>query len=516
MLTLMEVLNSSFRSLPTCNPVWSPKTLREELLQYFQSEAKMQNDPTFPLNYVSCEALSKAQGQSVAKDVEDFCQQSNGLATSQQWLFNLPNGERDRCTFHPQKPSPGLPVPNIGNTYLRQMQQSKYDNAPADKERGNSQTLNNFHDLSDVFRPQSEINNPCFHPYYEDHCIQSSTKPINNYQYLPQDINQLVSSFQSFMAGEHDSLCRGDFPNMQRQTVDMHHEDSVVEQWKITSPEMSTQGTPAVQTQKQRVGEFGTVPMQRHGGVRNQTFKCDASQDLLHFSPQNTECSQQPKPFSGSFNLSNQHQNKLTMHRETTSFPINMSMNQYPKHHIQQRQIQSKMKPQMFKEKKKTHMSGFLGEGFSTRSLSNSNSVGDNKQAHSHYPYFDHLQAQRFDRESSMVMPAMCPVNDPRRHSSVPINSFNFSSSSTLPYRGGAPGMDMGDMMSASESAAFNSCVSDMMTQRGENTYHGMAPAMGTSMAMNQGGSVIHLNFYLDECYEQCRCLERERKRVCH
>uniref|UniRef100_A0A8C9YDJ5 Uncharacterized protein n=2 Tax=Sander lucioperca TaxID=283035 RepID=A0A8C9YDJ5_SANLU len=52
------------------------------------------------------------------------------------------------------------------------------------------------------------------------------------------------------------------------------------------------------------------------------------------------------------------------------------------------------------------------------------------------------------------------------------------------------------------------------MTCRGESTYHGMASAMTTSMVMNQGGPVIQLYFYLDECYEQWRCLERERKRA--
>ncbi|XP_076607598.1 uncharacterized protein moto [Chaetodon auriga] len=510
-------------SLPTCNPIWSPKTLREELLQYFQSEVKTQNNPTFPLNYASCEALSKAQGQSVDKDVQDFCQQSNGLATSQQWLFNLPNADRDSSTLRPQKPPPGLAMPNMENTCLSQMQQSKYDNAEAERERRNSQTLNKFSDLSDVFRPQSEINNPCFHPYYEDQCFQSCTKPISNDQHLPQDINQLVNSFQSFMAGEHDSLCCGDFPDMHRQTVGMQHEDSMVEQWKITSPEMSTQGTPAVQTQKQGVGEFGRVQMQRNGGLRNQTFKYDAFQDLHDFSPHNTERSQQPNPFSGSFNLSNQYQNKMTMHRGATSFPINMNMNQYSKHHIQQRQIQSRMKPQMLKEKKRTHMAGCLGEGFSTRSQSNANMrAGDRRPAHSHYPYFFRLQSQRFDGESSMAsagntqqfMPLVYPVNDPRGHSSVPINSSNFTSRSTLPYGSSAPVMDMGDMMSASESAAFNSYVSDMMTCRGENTYHGTASAMAASMEMNQGGPVIHLYFYLDECYEQFRCLERERKKT--
>ncbi|XP_067472547.1 meiosis-specific coiled-coil domain-containing protein MEIOC [Thunnus thynnus] len=504
---------------PTCNPVWSPKTLREELLQYFQSEAKTQHSSNFLPNFVSREAFSKAHGQSVDKDVEEFCQQSNGLTTNQQWLFNLPNGDKDSFVVHPQKLPPGLQIPNMGNTYQSQIQQSKYDNMSADTDRGNSQPVNNFPDFSNVFRPQSEMNSPCFDLYYEDHYNQSSAKPISNEQHAPQDINQLVSSFQSFMAGEHDSLCR-DFPETHRQTVGMYHDDSMVEQRKITGTAMSTQSTPAMQTHKQLVGEFGIVQRERNGEVRKQTSRRDGFQDLPGFSPQNTEFFQQPKPLSASLNLPNQYQNKMTLHRENTSLPINVSMNQYLNHHIQQGQIQNKIKPQMQKEKKRMHMSGFVGESFSTRPLTNTYMrEGDKKQALSQNPYVDLLgsmQFQRFDgenRNTQQFMPLMYPVNDPRRYSRLPMNSSSFSSRSTLPYASGLPGPDLGDM-SANESAAFNSYLNDTMTRRGESTYHGMATAMTSSVMMNQGGPVIQLYFYLDECYDQWRSLEKERKRT--
>nr|XP_046272184.1 meiosis-specific coiled-coil domain-containing protein MEIOC [Scatophagus argus]XP_046272186.1 meiosis-specific coiled-coil domain-containing protein MEIOC [Scatophagus argus] len=485
-------------SLPTCNPVWSPKTLREELLQYFKSEAKTQHNPSFPLNYVSYESLSRGQEQSVDKDVKDFYQHSNGLAASQQWYYNLPNGERESCTVRPQKLPPGLPVPNMANTYMSQMQQSKYDSTSADKNRGNSQSLNNIPDLNDVFRPQSEMNGPSFHLYYEDQYIQGSTKPISNEQYVPQDVNQLVSSFQSLMAGEHDSLYHGDFPNMHRQTESMHHEDNMDEEWKIISPAVSAQSTPAVQTPKQLMGEFGTVPIERNGLGRN-------FQDLPALSSQCTEYVQQPKPFSGSF--------KLTMHRENTVVP---SMNQYSKYYIQQSQMQSKIKQQVQKEKTGVHMSGYLGECFPSRPLTNCNMRGgDKKQALSqNLDHLGNMQPQRFDGENSLVstgntqqlMPLMYPVNDHRRHSSMPRPA--------LPYRSCVPGMDMGDMMSASESAAFNSFGSGMMTHRGESTYHGIASAMTTSLVMHEGGPMIQLYFYLNECFEQWRFLEKERKRT--
>lgn len=443
----------------------------------------------------------------MVRDVEEFCQHSNGLAANQQWLFNLPNGDRDSYTLQPQKLPPGLSVPHMGNTYLSQTHQTKYDNMSAD--RGNTQHMNDFFDLSEVFRPQSEMNSS-FDPYYEDRYTQSSTMPNSTEQYVPKAINQLVSSFQSFMAGERDNFCHEDFTNGHKQMLGIHNEDS-------TSPPMSTQSTPAVQTPKQLVGEFGIVQTERNGGLRKQAF-----QDLPGFSPQNTEYFQQPKLYSGSLNHPNQYQNNITMHRENT--PMNIS--QYSKHHIQQGQIQSKIKSQLRKDKTVMHMPVFLGDGLMARPLTNNYTrEGEKKQALTQNPYFDlqgSMQSQKLDRgkhivsvgNSQQFMPFMCTGNDPSRPSSNPINS-NFSSRGTLPYGSGVPGMDVVDMVSANDSTVFNSYVGDMMTHRGDTTYQGMASAVTIPMVMNQGGPVIQLYFFLDECYEQWRCLEKERKRVC-
>ncbi|XP_008294309.1 uncharacterized protein LOC103367902 [Stegastes partitus] len=489
------------------NPIWSPKTLTEELLQYFQSDASTQHNPSFPPNQLSHETFGKTQQLSVNQDVKELSQQSSGFANNQTWLFNLPNGD-SYCRPAQKLPSVA-PMPNAGSTYPSQTQPVSMS---AYNDRGIGQPMNNFLNLSDIFRPQSATSSSCFDPFHEDNLIQNSVKSIYSEQYVPEDINQLVSSFQSVMA---DSVYHGDFPNTHKLALGMHHEDSMAEEWEITSPAMSTQSTPAMQIPKQLVGEFGTRQRERTEGVRKQTFKCDAFQDRCDFTPQNTECFQQSKPFSAPLNIPNQYQNKMTVHREN----INVSMNQYSNHHIQLSQIQNKIKPQIQKEKKRMHMSGVLGEDFSRRPQTNAHMREGDKQHLSQSPHFDFQSSQQ--SQSSIfsggnvqqVMPFMYPGNDLRRQPSMSINS-NFSSRSTLPYGSGVPGANVGDMISANDSQAFNSYVGDIRTHRAESTCHVPASAMTTSVLMNQGGPVIQPCFYLCECYEQWRFLEKERKKI--
>lgn len=475
--------------------------MREGLLQYFQSEAKVQQNHTSSPNYVSRDAFSKVHGQAPDRGIEEIYQHSNGLTTNEQSLFNLPNGNGDSCTFHPHKLPPGLPVPNVGNTYLLQMQQNKYEMS-ADKDRS-SQPMINFPDLSDTFRPQREMKTPFFGLFSEDLYTQSSTRFSTNEQHVPQDINQLVNRLQSFMNGERDSFCPGDFPTMHKQTLGTQQEDSVAEQWKFTSPPLSAQST--IQTPKQTIGEFGIVQMERNGGVRKPTFNYNAFQDLPGCSPQNIENIHQPQPFSASLNQPNQYHNKMAAHT---------GLNQYSKHHFQQSQIQKQNNPHL----KKDNTAAFLGDGVSARpKINNHVREGDKKRVLSHNPYLDFQGSmQRYDGENSIFcagntqqfMPLMYPTNDQRRNSGIPVGSIRALSNGSR-----VAGLDARDA-AANESAAFNCYVSDLMTHRGESAHHGMAPAASTPAVVTQRAPVVQLYFYLDECYEQWKSLEKERKRV--
>ncbi|XP_041823049.1 uncharacterized protein moto [Melanotaenia boesemani] len=486
-------------SLPTDNPIWSPKILREELLQYFHSEAKMLHNSSFPSNDLFHEIFSKAQEQSVDKEVDELNQQSSGLATK-RWPFSYPNG--DSHSFRSHKLPPGLPVPNTVKTDSCQIQQSRNVTMPAYNDKGTDQPMNNFLGLGDIFRPQNEINGSCLDAFYDNGNTQSGAHPICNEQYVPEYMNQLVNSFQSFMANEHD--------NPYKHTVGMRKEDVMAEQWKTSSNAMSSQSTPTMQIPKQLFGDFKAG---QKGRMKKQTFNLDALQD-----PHHTEYLQQTKPFSAPLNLPNQYQNKMMMNRENMS----VSMNQYSKHHMQQEQLQRKIKPHMQKEKKVMHMSGIFGERFPRMQQTKTCMTDRDRHPFSQTPYMSfqgRAQSQRFDGERNMVTVGnrqlltsfMYPVNDLQRHSNFPINS-TFGSRSSLSCGNGVA--DMGGVVSAHEAAALNSYSRDMWTQRRESTFPGMVSAVPPSLMMSQGTPVIQLPLYLDECYEQWKCLEKERKRT--
>lgn len=503
-------LNFSFTSLPTSKRIWSPKTLREG--QYFNTQAKVLHTSIIPSNPLSLETLSKTQQESVARVVDALNQGSAGHATHQQWLTNLRNG--DNYSFHPQKLPPGLPIPNAGNTDPSQMQQSKHASMSVHNDRGNNQPMNNYPVLNDIFKSQNKSNHYGFDAFYEDQYIQNSVNLIPSEEHVQEDINQLVSSFESFVGCDDDRAVHGEFPDIYKSTVGMHKEDGLADQYKITAPAMSM-SIPVMQIPKHLLADIEAVQGERTG-LRKQTFKHDAFQDLSDFSFHHTEYFHPTKEFSTPLKNPSQHPSKVTMNREN----VNIRQNQQLRHHIQQSQAQKNIKPQMQKDL----LSGFIESGFSRKQQPSTHMTARDKQPLSQIPHLDFwgtMQAERLDGQKGMLSPGnmqqfsslMYHINNQRRNSSMYMDA-NVSSRSKLTHGNDFPEMYMGDM-SVNEAAALSYYVNDRTPHSGENAFHGTSSAVASSPMMNEGRPTMQLYCNLDECYKQWRCLENERKKVC-
>lgn len=491
-----------FRALPSSNSIWAPRSVSDELQQGFQSPSKTQRITAFHPN-----CASSVTSNAANKDDKDVFQQTKQPVMRQQWIFNIPQADKDYLTYHPTKLPPGLPVPNTDGAYQSQMEKERHDSTTVNEKRGNKNYLDSFLDLSNAFNSQSEASTPYLHSHSEDN-IYNSVKPNSKEQYDSTDPSQLVTGFQSFMASEHDVSFHGNFADGYRETQSRHDEDRMGEHWKFNSPSMPARITPAEQTTKERVG----VQMGRNGVMRNEIVDREGIQNLHGFSTHNTEPFQQPKMFSGSVSLANHYQTKMTMQKRNNLLPFHLKNNQCLN---QQEHIQSKIKSQMQKEKKRT--SGMHGENLYSSHLSNCSTKGQEKNQQK-LDHFEIMQSQRFGGENgrgsakSGHQSVSCAylVNDPKRHWSM---NSNLHSRSPLSYGNPDPSVSVGSMMPADEFTAIKAVVNNLVTQRGDPTYHGLNSAMTSVMV--EDVPVVQLYLYLDECCDQLRCLEKERKKVC-
>ncbi|XP_021480537.2 meiosis-specific coiled-coil domain-containing protein MEIOC isoform X1 [Oncorhynchus mykiss] len=190
-------------------------------------------------------------------------------------------------------------------------------------------------------------------------------------------------------------------------------------------------------------------------------------------------------------------------------------------------------------DKSRMHMAGLVADGCSptqcldgkTRPQTSTHMTGDvdKKQGLLQNPYLDLLGSmygsQRFGGGNGTVNagknPAFLPcmyqaMNDPRQNSChMSLNSASFNSRSSFPYGGSIPPMDLCDLLPDGEFAAFNPYLNDMMGSSGENPYPGMMGGLRSPRIMrNRGGPMSQLHFHLEECYEQWRVLEKERKKT--
>lgn len=469
--------NSSFRYPLTRSSIWSP--LGEEKLQNFQPDAKRQQNPTFLPSQAPC----LAQGQAIGKNVNIFYQHYSDTITRQLQSFNAYNA-------HTPHPPPNLPLPNKGSAYLPQSQWNKYNSTSALDSVGSIQNLNKLPAISEVFFPQNEMTGPSFGPH-DDQQIQISADPLCYEPYSPQAVNQIVNSFQSLMTADHEHLLQGDTPVLTGEKVGLYQEE------KMNYRTMSTHAPP---TSKEMVGDYGKIHMEKNRAVRSKLPKCTSSRSA---SLPHTQTFQQAQFYSGSSSLHNRQQ-KIPLATKSTVLPVNVRANHHYRQHAQQGQ--SRNKPQLVKEKRRTHMSGSQGEGYSARSASNFHTRGGESKR---YPPPNSPQPQTCAGDNVRVKglstqqlgPAVFHANNPAGHSAM--NFSNFISTSKT------PGLETSNTMAANEFAGSGELWSDTVTHQGVADLNGEASAA----AMNEA-PMKQLHLYLEECHSQWKLLEMETEMV--
>lgn len=429
----------------------------------------------------------------MGKNVNNFYQHYSDTSTRQLQPFNVYNA-------HTPHPPPNLPLPNKGSGYLPQAQWNKYNSPSALDSAGNIQHLNKLPVISEVFLPQSEMTAPSFGPHYDDQHIQNSAEPPRYEAYSPQAINQIVNSFQSLMTADHEHLLQGDNPVQTGEKGGLYQEE------KMNRPTMSTHGPPTTHISKEMVGDYGKIHMEKNRAARSKIPKCTSSSSA---SLPHTQNFQQTQFYSGSGSLQNRQQ-KIPLATKSTVLPVNVRANHHYRQHPQQGQ--SRNKPQPAKEKRRTHMSGSQGDGYSTRSASNFHMRGGESKR---YPPPNSLHPQTYAGDHGRVKglstqqlgPPVFHANDPAGHSAV--NFSNFISRSKTPLGGSFTGLEASNTMAANEVAGLGSVLSDTVTHPRDANLNGGA----STTAMNEA-PVKQIHLYLEECHSQWKLLEMETEMV--
>ncbi|XP_061701604.1 uncharacterized protein moto isoform X2 [Syngnathoides biaculeatus] len=441
------------RKPPIVNSPWSSKTLREDFLQYSQS------DDTLP-NCVPGESFIQSELESVNEK-----KQFTGISANPSWhIGGVLNGDRDPFDSRDKKLPPGLPIPKVPNHVPPQAPRRKYD-LSADWHSADR----DFPQLSGIFQLQNKTSGPPFDIYGS----WMSENPIdNNEQGMPEHMNQLVSGLQCLMSDKFDQGYYGCLPNMEAKTE--YPEDSILERWKFPSQAMPM---------------FCEKPQEREfrGPNVKPAFNQNDFQEMLGPENESAPYFQQTKPGSAISSLPNRYQKCINKKR-------------YSNLGVKQRQ--SKMKPQ--KEKQKEMISVCVQERPKTTAC----------VSETHWrPQVDHLDGmQRFYEEN--IMGNMQPFSprldsNPRSFAQLPSRSQK----DVTPDGSGSADMIPAAAVAGNGATALYH-LKGSEAHRGGATSKDKESALAASLETNPGKLMFQFYLYLDECSEQLSHLERERKQI--
>lgn len=415
----------------------------------------------------------------MGKNENNFYQHCIDTSTRQLQPFNAHKAQSSH-------PPPNLPLPNKGSGYLPQAQRNTYNSTSAGEYTGSIQHLNKIPLMSEVFLLQSEMTGALPRPHYDGQHIQNNAEPMR-YEYPPQCINQIVNSFQSLMTADHGHLLPGDIPLLSGEKVGVHQEE------KINRQTTSTHTPSTTHISKEMVGDYGKIHMEKNRVVRSKMSKCNSGSSANLSNPQNF---QQTHYYSGS--LQNRQQ-KIPLATKCAVLPANVKGNHHYRSHPQQGQ--SRNKPHPAKEKRRTYVSGFHGEGYSTRSASNFHQKAAESKR---FPPPNSLPTQTYGADNSRGKSLQ--LGPPAGRSGMNFSSFT-SRPKTL-HTGSFTGLE-NCKPTDNEVADLGPVLIDTVNNQAAANLNTAASAT----VMNEA-PMRQLELYLEECHNQWKLLEMETEMV--
>ncbi|XP_048848049.1 meiosis-specific coiled-coil domain-containing protein MEIOC isoform X2 [Brienomyrus brachyistius] len=536
--------------------VWSLNPGKEDIQQYFQSESDIQAVPsnlqTYPGPLIRQRQLQNTDFQQEAELHQGFID----LDISDQMLLCPSSSDTDTCSLQVQD----VQTMSSGNCLLSKTTPGKCDfNGAVHDEKLHSITpfLNHTIRASPSGCLVNKMNDHCL-SFFSDYSNQNQLKPNGNKQVMMQeeednehfenhgsDQHTLFSRMQSLESQtgqfKKEALAGFEVPRPSDHAIKMPTPPSTY--WPKDFSEISQQQT-FLQLKSSSADLNPLAPFQSKHSIENtNNFSPNLNQYVHNRLSQYQNQAKKPNnpgvpEYSKrlSFPISDFVPQNL---QRKTSFPQDYSLgdSQNPYNRAGQNQVMLNLEelqkagefdqdlddsvlagriikkvhsPQKTKENMKPQNSNhgervkkqellqnayldFLGnERGLRRSIGRNANIGEKTQPASSFPYM-HIVG---DRQNSWP---------------VQWNTGSFSPNSTFLHRNSSVlPMDLCNLLPDNE---LNACLRDMMST--ENPLSAAASVMGfPSLTKNRCGPTSQLHLYLEECYEQWRTLEKERRKI--
>lgn len=542
---------------------WSPKSQKENSLQYLNSELKVQSSSGMQHNPEPGIKLHTRPMERDSNQSADMFPHFSGFeAADPSWLFSPCNGESksESCTpafLNLPRPPPGLDISHAMRAHFSKSKPVKSEHSNFCSNSG--EISEGLETLNDQCCLPNKTNDSYFSSY-QDFSGLSGPKVEKNRPLSMQDVSKLAMNFEAFLMGEQEG---------------MYNRESVQSSYMKVQDENTT--------------ELKDLPFQRmpafEGHLASLKREVTREQRCTDFGQESAGYFEPPKPFSPSFNFST-HQSKESNQREArnlqtgihqyhcyTKPPPKTGVNTDPQGTakfmsqsvaelvpiLSQQQMQRTV-PRILTDFGQSDgrmgcvgmglenlgkiggtvdrgefdlqskvgrlhtqsATGFIADaqpslrfGVKPQSPAGFPKEADKKKGLLHNPYqilgntyAGQARHNGAKHAPSQMFPCLYQTGVVGQN---PCHMF--PSRSPLTYGGAVPVVDLSELQSDAEFAALNPYLQEM---RGLNLPKGDGPFPGliSNQSNSHYGPLSQLHYYLEKCCEWWRVLEKERKKV--
>ncbi|XP_055049972.2 meiosis-specific coiled-coil domain-containing protein MEIOC isoform X2 [Misgurnus anguillicaudatus] len=541
--------------------VWSPKLMREDSLQYFNNEVQMPPSTGFPSNQICAKPVTSVCPQVAGRESHQWAepQNINGFHSSVPPFHFSCNGEAVTY-FSPPQNLPFPPGLNPASALRSYMGKPEY--ITPEKDEGYCSSTNC---LSDYI---SRANNSVFSPSHDFSAV-GMDKLRKAESFSMQDVNKLA-----ILLTEQDGNCRESYQN--NFLVRRNCEEIMAEQKSHPYKKMSELITQ-MPNFKREMTHSNVNQVEADAGAKNKFLQSYFSpNEFLGFGQQppnlfsptfvqpNKEAGQMGSSAAQSVNqfrqtLSNHYKSQGSNNIESPKLLSGVA----PLLPSQQLFQSASRVPADFSQGNEEKIQGTLSQtsldglrnGFGNMDISNFDLQLENKQQSTGF-MVDGRLTQRFSMKPklpvgfpetdkrpgllqkpyqgldsvyggrvrytgagsnsakptpSQLFPFLYQMRDPRKNACHPIQPPPL-----LSYGGPVPVIDMNEHFANGDISALSPYLQEFsVPSQGLGDFPGFMSSMNLpKLGKGLGSPNSQLHYYLEECYEQWRMLEKERKKA--